>query len=40
MKSLKIIIKKSLYYSFAIVTGISTIASILGFSLKDLFETH
>lgn len=40
MKSLKIIIKKSLCYSFAIVTGISTIASILGFSLKDLFETH
>lgn len=40
MKSWKIIIKKSLYYSFAIVTGISTIASILGYSLKDLFKNH
>lgn len=40
MKSWKIILKKSLYYSFAIITGISTIASILGYSLKDIFKNN
>lgn len=38
MKSKKIILKKSCYYSFAIVTGVSTIASLLGYSIKDLFN--
>ena len=40
MKSKIIFIKKSCYYSFAIVTGISTIASLLGYSIKDLFNNN
>ena len=37
MKSKKFLFKKSCSYSFMIVTGLSTVASLLGFSIKEIF---
>lgn len=38
LKKIPIALKKSLQYSFAIITGINTIAGILGYTLRDINE--
>ncbi len=38
MKSKKMLLKKSCLYSYAFITGISTITGILGYTVKDIFK--
>ncbi|MCR5223867.1 MAG: DUF6430 domain-containing protein [Bacilli bacterium] len=38
MKSKSILIKQSVLYSYGIITGISTVTGILGYTIKDVFS--